>query len=105
MYCYYNVLPEAILLFTCKQHCLHKKIFRGTYLQRISVVMQNFKFGGFMVLAVQLFNKIWKKKKTKNMKNMFRCISRMLCRNKFIFVEFIHFCMFLTLMSLEMVIN
>ena len=31
--------------------------------------MQNFKFGGVTVLAVQLFNKItWKKKKTKNMK-------------------------------------
>ena len=31
--------------------------------------MQNFKFGGVTVLAVQLFNKIKKeKKKTKNMK-------------------------------------
>ena len=29
--------------------------------------MQNFKFGGVTVLAVQLFNKIKKKKKTKNM--------------------------------------
>ena len=30
--------------------------------------MQNFKFGGVMVLSVQLFNKIkLKKKKTKNM--------------------------------------
>ena len=71
--------------------------------------MQNFKFGGVAVLAVQLFNKIKqkkkKKKKTKNMKNMFRCISRMLCRNSFIFVEFIPFCMFLTLMSLEMEIT
>ena len=69
--------------------------------------MQNFKFGGVTVLAVQLFNKIKrkKKKKTKDMKNMFRCISRMLCRNTFIFVEFIPFCMFLTLMSLEMEIT
>ena len=70
--------------------------------------MQNFKFGGVTVLAVQLFNKIWKKKKkkkTKNVKNMFRCISRMLCQNTFIFVEFIPICMFLTLMSLEMEIN
>ena len=57
------------MLFTGKQHCLHKKKFRGTYLQRISVFMQNLKFGGVTVLAVQLFNKIKKKKKkTKNMK-------------------------------------
>ena len=59
MYCYYNVLPEA----------LQKFFFRGTYLQWISVFIQNFKFGGVTVLAVQLFNKIKrKKKKTKNMK-------------------------------------
>ena len=64
MYCYYNVLPEAIFVV----YCLLKNIFRGTYLQRISVFMQNFKFGGVTVLAVQLFNKIKKKKKTKNMK-------------------------------------
>ena len=54
-----------------------------------------------MVLAVQLFNKIKKKKKekkkkkmTKNIKNKFRCISGVLCRNSFIFGEFILFCMF-----------
>ena len=60
-----------LFLFTGKQHCLIKKnLFRGTFLQRISVFMQNFKFGGVTVLAVQLFNKIKKKKKkkTKNMK-------------------------------------
>ena len=35
----------------------------------ISVCMQNFKFGGVTVLAVQLFNKIkQKEKKTKNLK-------------------------------------
>ena len=62
MYCL-----RLFLLFTGKQHCLHLKLFRGTYLQRISVFMQNFKFGGVTVLSVQLFNKI-KKKKTKNMK-------------------------------------
>ena len=45
------------LLFTCKQNCLHY-FFRGTYLQRISVFMQNFKFDGVTILAVQLFNKI-----------------------------------------------
>ena len=54
-----------------------------------------------MVLAVQLFNKIKKKKKekkkkTKNMKKQvslyFR--SRVLCRNSYIFGEFILFCMF-----------
>ena len=59
MYCYYNVLPEVFLLFTGKQHCLHN--FLGwTYLSPISLFMQNFKFGGFTVLAVQLFNKIKK---------------------------------------------
>ena len=63
MYCL-----RLFLLFTGKQHCLLKQFFRGTYLQRISVFMQIFKFGGVKVLAVQLFNKIWKKKKTKNMK-------------------------------------
>ena len=58
------------MLFTGKQHCLHLKQFRGTYLQRISVFMQNIKFGGVTILAVQLFNKIKqkKRKKTKNMK-------------------------------------
>ena len=55
------------MLFTGKQHCLDKKIFRWTYLQRISVFMQNFKFGGVSFLAVQLFNKI-KRKKKKNLK-------------------------------------
>ena len=48
-----------------------------------------------MLLAVQFFNKIKrkekKKKKTKNKKNMFRCISRMLCRNTFILREYIFF--------------
>ena len=59
----------VFLLFTGKQHCLLKTIFRGTYLQRIYVFMLNFKFGGVKVLAVQLFNKIKKKKKkTENMK-------------------------------------
>ena len=59
--------------------------------------MQNFRFGGVTVLAVQIFNKIKKKKekkKTKNMKNKFHCISGVLCRNTFIFGEFILFCMF-----------
>ena len=51
----------------------------------------NFKFGGVTVLAVQLFNKIKRKKeKTKNMKNMFRCISQMLCQNIFIFGFFLY---------------
>ena len=85
---YYNVLPEAIFVVYIKKNsgdlpakniCLHAK----------------FKFGDVTVLAVQLFNKIKrkkKKKKTKNMKNMFvHCISRMLCRNTYIFVEFIPF--------------
>ena len=45
-----------------------------------------------MVLAVQLVNKI--KRKKEKTKNMFRCISQMLCQNIFIFGEFILFCMF-----------
>ena len=52
--------------------------------------MQNFKFGGVMVLAVQLFNKIKrKKKKKKKLKNMFRCISHMLFQNTFTFGKFV----------------
>ena len=70
MYCL-----RLFLFGTGKQHCLHKKNVRGTYLQRISVFMQNFKFGGVMVLAVQLFNKIWKKKKKKKTKNMKKHVS------------------------------
>ena len=41
--------------------------FRGPiYLQQISVFMKIFKFGGVTGLAVQLFNKIKRKKKMKN---------------------------------------
>ena len=90
MYCYYNVLPEAIFVVyikknfggpTCNEYLSSCKISS-------SVV--------FMLLAVQFFNKIKrkekkKKKKTKNKKDMFRCISRMLCRNTFIFREYILF--------------
>ena len=67
MYCYYNVLPRLFLLFLINIVYIKKKIL-GTYLQRISLFMQNFKFGGVTVLAVQLFNKIKRKKKMKNMK-------------------------------------
>ena len=62
--------------------------------------MQNLKFGGVTVLAVQLFNKIKrkekkeKKKKKKMTKNMFRCISRMLYRNTFILVNLFFFVCF-----------
>ena len=69
--------------------------------------MQNFKFGGVTILAVQLFNKIWKKKKKTN--NMKKHVSLyfpdVMSKYIFIFVEFIPFCMFLTLMSLEMEIT
>ena len=81
MYCYYNVLPEAIFVvyFTCKQHCLHKKIFSGDLPAMNICLHAKFQvrwcYGfGSTVLAVQLFNKIKKKKKkekkktTKNMK-------------------------------------
>ena len=37
--------------------------------------MQNFKFGGLTVLAVQLFNKIKKKKEKKMTKNMKKQVS------------------------------
>ena len=60
--------------------------------------MQTFKFGGVTVLAVQLFNKIKKKKNLK--KNMFRCISHMLCQNTIIFGKFVHFVCFLLLFFL-----
>ena len=76
MYCL-----RLFLLFTGKQHCLHKKNFRVTYLQRIYVFMQTFKFGCVTVLAVQLFNKIWKKKKKKKKKtkNMKKHVSLYFC--------------------------
>ena len=59
--------------------------------------MQNFKFGGFTVLAVQLFNKIKWKKKKKNMKkqvSLYFPDVMLNFRNTFIFGEFIIFCMF-----------
>ena len=66
MYCYYNVLPEAIFVVYI--------VFMGPiYLQRISVFMQNFKFGGVTVLAVQIFNKIKQKKMMK--KNLKKHVS------------------------------
>ena len=60
--------PRLFLLFIGKQHCLHKNIFGG--LPAINICLHaKFKVGGVTVLAVQLFNKIKrKKKKTKNMK-------------------------------------
>ena len=105
MYCH-----RLFLLFTGKQHCSLKKIFRGTYLQRISVFMQNLKFGGVTVLAVQLFNKIWKKKKkkkekTKNMKKPVSLYFLDVMSKYIFFFEFIPFCLFFTLMSLEMEIT
>ena len=54
--------------------------------------MQHFKFGGVTVLAVQLLNKIKRKKEKKNLKKkMFCCISYMLCQNTFIFGKFVLF--------------
>ena len=59
--------PRLFLLFIGKQHCLHKKKFVG---HTCNEFMQNFKIGSVTVFAVQLFNKIKRKKKktTKNMK-------------------------------------
>ena len=60
--------------------------------------MQNFKFGGVTVLAVQLFNKIKKKKEKKKTKNMKKQVSLyfrgVMLKYTFIFGEFILFCMF-----------
>ena len=56
--------------------------------------MQNLKFGGVTVLAVQLFNKIKRNKKKKYMKKTGFAVFPMLCRNTFFFSEFIIFCMF-----------
>ena len=73
------------MLFICKQHCLHKKNFGeptcDEYLSSCKIKKKEKK-------------KKEKKKKTKNMKNKFRFISGVLCRNTFIFDEFILFCMF-----------
>ena len=57
--------------------------------------MQNFKFGGITVLAVQLFNKIKRKKKKKKTKNMKKHVSLYFpdVMSKYI-EEFILFCMF-----------
>ena len=95
MYC-----QMLFLLFTGNEYCLHKNIFGGPTCNEYLSFMQNFKFVNVTVLAVQLFNKIKrnekenKKKKTKNMKKHVSLYFRMLCRNTFIFGEFILFCMF-----------
>ena len=57
MYCYYNVLPEGYFYCLLVNNIVYIIFFGGTYLQRIFVFIQNFKFG-VMVLAIQLFNKI-----------------------------------------------
>ena len=59
--------PRLFLLFIGKQHCLHKTMFGGPTGNEY-VFMQNFKFSGVTVLAVQLFNKIKRKKKEKKKK-------------------------------------
>ena len=87
------------MFFTGKQHLIHKCFFRGTYLQRISVVMQNFKFSSITVLAVQLFNKIKQQKKMKKTKNLKKHVSLYFpdVMSKYLFIffgEFILFCMF-----------
>ena len=63
---------KLFLLFTHKKCLLINNnvyiILGGTYLQWISTFMKNFKFNDAMVLEVQLFNKIKRKNKTKNLK-------------------------------------
>ena len=76
MYCYCNVLPEAIFV-------VYINFFRGTYLQLISVFMQNFKFGGFG--------------STQKMKNLKKHVSLYfpdVMSKYIIFGEYIPFCMF-----------
>ena len=53
--------------------------------------MRNFKFGGFTVLSVQLFDKIKRKKKKKNMKKQVSLYFPDVMSNTFIFGEFILF--------------
>ena len=97
MYCYYNVLLEAILLVN---NIVYIKKNWGDLPAMNICLHAKFQVLWSTVLAVQLSKIKWKKSK-----NMFRCISQMLCRNTFIFVEFILFFMFLTLMSLEIEIT
>ena len=66
MYC-----QRLFLLFTGKQHCLHKHFFRGSTCNEYLSSRKKFQIGGVTILAVQLFNKI--KRKKKKTKNMFRC--------------------------------
>ena len=60
--------------------------------------MQNFKFGGVTVLAVQLFNKIKRKKEkermTKNMKKKVSLYFQDVMSKDIYFCDFINFCMF-----------
>ena len=59
--------------------------------------MQNLKFGGVTVLAVQLFNKIKRKKEKKKTKNMKKHVSLYftdVMSKYFLGGEYILFCMF-----------
>ena len=89
MYCL-----RLFLLFTSKQ--LFFSFFSGDLPATNICLHANFKFGGVMVLAVQLFNKIKRKekKRTKNLKKHVSLNSQMLCRNTFIFGECILYCIF-----------
>ena len=58
--------------------------------------MQNFKFGGVTVLAVQLFKRIKQKKEKKKTKNMKKQVSLYfpdVMSKDIFFGEFINFCM------------
>ena len=81
MYC-----PRLFLLFTGKQHCLY---FSGKI---ISVFIQNFKFGGVTVLAVQLFNKIKRKKKFEKL--CFAVFPTSYVKIHLFLVNVLFFCMF-----------
>ena len=85
-HCYYNVLPEDIFvvyikknsgdLYTCNEHLSSCK-----------------KFGGVTVLAVQLFNKI--KRKKKKMKNLnFSVFPTCFVKMHLFLVNLLFFCMF-----------
>ena len=62
-------------MFTGKQHCLLFFFGGPTSNEYNYVFMQNLKFGGVTVLAVQLFNKIKRKEKKKKTKNMKKHVS------------------------------
>ena len=100
MYCL-----RLFLLFTGKQHCLHYFFFRGPTCKEY---LSSCKISSSVVLWFWQYSSSTSKKKKKikeHEKTCFAVFPRCYVEIQFIFVEFIPFCMFLTLMSLEMEIT